>query len=61
MEIELAHMSPSVDGRIVVIDSPEVVEHLEDLRTVWQVKNNPTPLSDLAELEGDDGGWGDED
>ena len=41
---------------MVVIDGPEVVEYLEDLRTIWQVKNNPTPLSDLTELDGDDGG-----
>ena len=44
----------------MVIDGPEVVEFLEDLRTIWEVKNNPTPLSDLTELEDDDGGWGDE-
>jgi len=60
MEKELAHLSPSTDGRIMVIDGPEVVEFLEDLRTIWEVKNNPTPLSDLTELEDDDGGWGDE-
>lgn len=57
---QLAHLSPSTDGRIVLIDGPEVIEYLEDLRTIWEVKNNPTPLSDLTEMEGDEGGWGDE-
>jgi len=57
---QLAHLSPSTDGRIVVIDGPEVIEYLEDLRTIWEVKNNPTPLSDLTELDDDEGGWGDE-
>jgi len=60
LEKELAHLSPSTDGRIVVIDGPEVIEYLEDLRTIWEVKNNPTPLSDLTELDDDEGGWGDE-
>jgi len=61
LEKEFAHLSPTTDGRIVVVDGPEIIENLEDLRTIWEVKNNPTPLSDLTELEGDVGGWGDED
>ena len=57
---QYAHLAPVTDGRIIVIDSPEVVEFLEDLRTIWEVKNNPTPLSDLTEMEGDEDGWCDE-
>jgi hypothetical protein len=56
--LQIAHLAPVTDDRIIAIDGLDVVEYLEDRRTVWEVKNNPAPLDDVTEEEGDAGGWG---
>ena len=46
---QLAHTSPFVEGRIVVIDGPAVVKRLEDLRAFWQFNQHPSLFLDIAE------------
>ena len=46
--LQLAHASPFVEGRIVVIDGPAVVKRLEDLRAFWQLNQHPSLFLDIA-------------